>query len=106
MSDRRRLEVVTYPAIFAPYNRPYVIVSSTAHPDQYLALGITTKEPTDGVEIRESDWEVGRLTRDSFIDPRCPVALSESGVVDTVGALTAGPVDEATTTLAREIGAM
>lgn len=109
MSVRRRREVVTHPAIFAPYNRPYVIVSHTAHPDypdQYVALGITTQEITEGVEIGGSDWEVGNLSERSFIDPRYPVAISERGVADTVGALAAGPVDEAVTTLARTIGAV
>lgn len=109
MTARRRREVVTHPAIFTSYNRPYVIVSDTTHPDypdQYLALGLTTREITDGVAIRASDWEVGGLSRESSIDPRYPVALSERGVVQTVGALDAEPVDEAVHKLARSIGAV
>lgn len=109
MSDRRRREVVTHPAVFASYNRPYVIVSHTAHPDyptQYVALGITTKEITEGIEIREGDWEVGRLSPRSYIDPRYPVTISERGVAETVGALAADPVDAAVATLARTVGAV
>ena len=109
MPGRRRREVVTHPAIFASYNRPYVVVSRDDHPDytdQYLALGMTTKAITDGVEIGVGDWEVGRLSRDSFIDPRYPVTLSERGVSETVGALRAGPVDEAVHRLAEMIGAL
>lgn len=106
MSGRRQREVVTHPAIFASYNRPYVIVSEGAHPDypdQYIALGITTRELTEGVELHESDWEVGRLSRGGVIDPRYPVALSERGVADTVGALREQPVDDAARKLAESI---
>lgn len=108
MSGRRRCEVVTHPAVFAPYNRPYVIASTDPHPDypdQYVALGLTTQEVTAGVVVGESDWAVGRLSERSFIDPRYPVAISERGVADTVGALRRGPVDEAVSALAELIGA-
>lgn len=108
MSEHRRREVVTYPAVFAAYNRPYVIASRTAHPDypaQYIALGITTNAVTDGVELTEADWEVGELTKTSYIDPRYPVVLAAQHVVETVGALVPAPVDAATAKLADLIAA-
>lgn len=44
MTAHRRGEVVWYPAIFADYHRPYLIVSMDARPyrDEYVGLAITT----------------------------------------------------------------
>jgi len=58
MSEHLRCEVVTYPAIFQPYNRPYVIVSPNANPDypnQHIALGISTTNTQDSIRINVDD---------------------------------------------------
>lgn len=107
MSNIQRREVVTHPAIFRNYNRPYLIVSSDVHPDypdQHIALGITTEAVTGGLQIEDRYWELGSLSHDSFIDPRYPAAISEQNIVTTVGVLTETCVERAVNALAREIG--
>lgn len=67
-----RREVVTHPADFRLYNRPFVILGEQANPafpDQYIALGISTVDAPGAIRITDSDWEVGGLSRESFVDP-------------------------------------
>ena len=100
--------MVTHAAVFAPYNRPYLIVSPEPHPDypdQYVALGITTQALTDAIQIDADDWAVGRLTERSYVDPRYPLVLAERGIVDTVGALHAPLVDLAVDRCCGHLGA-
>jgi hypothetical protein len=107
-STHLRREVVTHPAIFEPYNRPYVIVSETPnheYPDQYIAVGISTNDATDRIPIGENDWQVGSLSTESYILPRYPTVISERNTAQTVGALTPDIVDEAAGSLARAVGA-
>ncbi|WP_436929761.1 hypothetical protein [Halosimplex halobium] len=106
-STHLRREVVTHPAIFEPYNRPYVIVSETPnpeYPDQHIAVGISTNDATDSIPIGENDWQVGSLSKESYILPRYPTVISERNTAQTVGALTPDIVDEAARSLARTVG--
>jgi hypothetical protein len=107
MSEHLRCEVVTHPAIFQPYNRPYVIVSRNPnpdYPDQHIALGISTTNTQDSIPINADDWEVGQLSKQSYIVPRYPTVLSATNINHTVGALSQQIVDEAVETLSEAIG--
>lgn len=102
-----RCEVVTHPSLFNSYSRPFVVVShdtSSAYPDQHIALGISTTEVEGSIPINPDDWAVGSLSKQSYIHPRYPTVISESDVVTTVGALTEDIVDDAVGELGREIG--
>lgn len=105
--DHLRCEVVTYPSIFQSYNRPYVIVSQTVntdYPSQRIALGISTSQTEKSIPITEDDWEVGRLSKQSYILPRYPTVISERDVSQVVGALSKEVVDDAASALAEDIG--
>lgn len=107
MSEHLRCEVVTHPAIFQPYNRPYVIASRNPnpdYPDQHIALGISTTNTQDSIPINADDWEVGQLSKQSYIIPRYPTVLLETDVTHTVGALSQQVVDEAAMALTEAIG--
>ncbi|QLH76904.1 hypothetical protein HZS55_06145 [Halosimplex rubrum] len=107
MSEHLRCEVVTHPAIFQSYNRPYVIVSQSAnpdYPDQQIALGISTTNAQDSIPISADDWEVGQLSKQSYIVPRYPTVLSATNINHTVGALSQQVVDEAVEALSETIG--
>jgi hypothetical protein len=106
-STHLRREVVTHPAVFEPYNRPYVIVSeqpNPEYPDQHLAIGISTTDATDSIPIGENDWQVGSLSTESYVVPRYPTVISERNTAQTVGALVPAVVDEAVEVLAQNIG--
>ena len=106
-AEHLRREVVTHPAVFQPYNRPFVIVGEQANPafsDQYIALGISTVDAPDAIRLTERDWEVGGLSRESFVNPWYPTVISADNVVTEVGALSADIVDTAVTSLAATIG--
>lgn len=102
-----RREVVVYEALFSPKRRPYVIVGqqpSPEFPDQFLALGITTQEAPHRIPVTESDWEIGSLTRESYIDPYYATLLEGTVVTNSVGAIAEDIVDSAAIELARIIG--
>ncbi len=108
-SERLRCEVVTHPAVFESYDRPFVVISRRPDPqysDQYIALGITTNDISGSISISPDAWEVGSLPKKSYVMPRYPTVISERDVVSSVGALSKGFVDDAAKELAREIGAL
>jgi len=93
MNGHLSCEVVTHPATFQPYNRPYVIVSRNTnpdYPDQYIALGISTTDAQDNIPINTDDCEGGQLSKKSYIVPRDPTVLLTASIKHTVSALSLG----------------
>jgi hypothetical protein len=97
-TGRERGEVVWYSALFADYERPYLIVSTASHlfyPDEYIGLAITTTPHEDAIEIGTDHWAVGTLPETSYIKPWNPTILKDDEVRSTAGALHYHPVDTA-----------
>lgn len=94
------------PAIFADYHRPYLIVSTNAHPypDEHIGLAITTTSTPDTIRIADSDWAVGSLPESSHLKPWKPTILKAAEVDSVAGALRPGPVDRAAGALATLCG--
>ncbi|QLH84273.1 hypothetical protein [Halosimplex pelagicum] len=74
------------------------------YPDQHVAIGISTNDAAESVPIGENDWQVGSLSKESYILPRYPAVISERDTAQTVGALVPEIVDEAAESLARNVG--
>lgn len=97
-TGHERGEVVWYPALFADYERPYLIVSTDSHPfypDEYIGLTITTTPHEDAIKIENDHWAVGTLPETSYIKPWNPTILKVDEVRSTAGALHHRPVDTA-----------
>lgn len=78
--------------------RPYLIVSGENHPfvgEQYIALGITTKEYPDSLPLNDT-YESGELTRSSFVSPWAVVSLLATDIDRAVARVATGFVDSAT----------
>lgn len=76
--------------------RPYLLLSDDDHPfagEQYIALGISTKEYEESLPI-EGSFQRGELSRPSFVSPWAAVSLSASDVDRAVARLTASFTDE------------
>lgn len=62
MTGHERGEVVWHPARFAAYDRPFLVLSTDAHPfhgEEYIALSITTTAGDDALLIDETAWAIG-----------------------------------------------
>lgn len=77
-----------------------------AYRDQYVALGITTNDVAGSINIQPGAWEVGGLSKKSYVMPRYPTVISDQDIGSSVGALSKRFVDTVARELAREIGAM
>jgi hypothetical protein len=98
----RRGEVVWYPAVFAEYDRPFLVVSTDAHPfhgEEHVGLAVTTTAHESAVAIDEGDWELGSLPKPSHVKPWNPVILKHEEVVGVAGAVAGGVVDDVVTGL-------
>jgi hypothetical protein len=107
MTVRERGEVVWHPAVFADYERPFLVVSTDAHPfhgEEYVALSISTTDIADAIPIDSGDWLIGDLPKESYVKPWNPVVLKEADVTTTAGALGRDVVDRAVDRLAETCG--
>lgn len=76
---RRRSVVVASDPFGSTPRRPYLVISDETHPfagEQYIAIGISTKEYDESVPLAGSFVE-GTLERDSFVAPWAIVSLRE-----------------------------
>jgi len=76
--------------------RPYLILSDDDHPfdgEQYIALGITTKEYDESLPI-DGSFERGELSRPSYVSPWAVVSLAAADVDRAVVRLTESFTDQ------------
>ncbi|MCU4742932.1 hypothetical protein OB955_18630 [Halobacteria archaeon AArc-m2/3/4] len=105
--DHERGEVVWYPALFADYDRPFLIVSTDDHPfyrDEYVALSITTTDLEASIRIGEDDWVIGELPKESHVKPWNPAIVKADEILSVAGAVTTDLVDRAVDDLASICG--
>jgi hypothetical protein len=70
--------------------RPYLLISGDEHPfagQQYIALGITTKEYTESLPLTDA-FETGTLDRESFLSPWAVVSLMDVDIDRAVARVT------------------
>lgn len=102
MTAHRRGEVVWYPAIFADYDRPFLLVSSDRHPyhgEEYVGLAITTSESVGSLPIASDGWGLGGLPEPSYIKPWNPAIVKHDMIQAVAGALRPPVVDAAVSQL-------
>lgn len=107
MSGHIRGEVVWYPAIFADYDRPFLVLSTHSHPfhgEEYIGLTITKTTFPDALPIAKDDWEFGTLPERSYIKPWNPTILKDDDILSVAGALHQQRVDDAIRELATICG--
>lgn len=107
MTGHTRGEVVWYPAIFADYDRPFLVLSTDHHPfhgTEYIGLAITTTTLPDALPIAPDDWELGTLPEQSYIKPWNPTILKDDEILSVAGALRQQRVDAAAEALATICG--
>ncbi|MFB6296875.1 MAG: hypothetical protein ABEH66_08585 [Halobacteriales archaeon] len=107
MTGRERGEIVWHPAVFADYERPFLVVSTDAHPfhgEEYVALAISTTDVASAIQIEQVDWAIGALPKESYVKPWNPVILKETDIATTAGALYQDVVDRAVDHLAETCG--
>jgi hypothetical protein len=103
----RRGEVVWYPAMFADYDRPFLVVSTDAHPfhgEEYVGLAVTTSAQDRAVPIEAADWELGELPKESYLKPWNPVVLKDEDTEGVAGVLAESLVGDAVMELTRVCG--
>lgn len=103
----QRGEVVWYPAMFAAYDRPFLVVSDDSHPfhgEEYVGLTVTTTEHERAHPIETADWELGSLPKQSYIKPWNPVILTDADIEGVAGAVSETCVDRAVDGLIRVCG--
>lgn len=89
MYDRGAVVVASDPFGNSP-RRPYLIISDDGHPfasQQYIALGITTKEYADSLSFRDA-FDAGTLNRESFVSPWAVISLMDIDIDRAVARLT------------------
>ena len=97
MHERGVVVVATDPFGNTP-RRPYLLISDDTHPfpgDQYITLGITTKEYAESVPLAGA-FETGTLNRDSFVSPWAVVSLQDSDVDRAVARVTTELIETVT----------
>lgn len=102
MTDHRCGEVVWYPALFADYDRPYLLISSDRHPfhgDEHIGLAITTSEVGESLPIEADSWVLGELPKSSAIKPWNPAIIKPQLIRSVVGVLRRSIVDAAVSEL-------
>ena len=104
MYDRGAVVVASDPFGNTP-RRPYLIISGQDHPfagQQYIALGITTKEYPEGLSLA-NEFEAGTLNRESFVSPWAVVSLMDIDIDRAVARLTSEFVDTAVETMTQYV---
>lgn len=102
MTAHRRGEVVWYPALFADYDRPFLLVSSDRHPfhgEEYVGLSITTSETIGSLQIEPDAWGIGGLPEPSYIKPWNPAIIKDDMIRAVAGAVRSSIVDDAVSEL-------
>lgn len=97
MYDRGVVVVAADPFGNTP-RRPYALISDDSHPfsgEQYLALGITTKQYEQSFDLTGS-FETGELERRSFVSPWAVVSIRDVHIDRAVARLDADFVDTVT----------
>ncbi|WP_254542954.1 hypothetical protein [Halomarina pelagica] len=102
-----RGEVVWYPALFADYDRPFLLVSTDTHPfheEEHVGLAITTTALDDAIPIVDDDWVIGDLPKRSYVKPWNPVIVKEDTIRSVAGVLRSEQVNRAVAELAAICG--
>lgn len=102
MTTHQRGEVVWYPALFADYDRPFLLISTDRHPYhgvEYIGLSITTSEIAEALPIEVDAWVIGDLPEASYVKPWNPVIIKEDTIRSVAGVLSSSFVDEAVANL-------
>ena len=89
MYDRGSVVVASDPFGNTP-RRPYLVLSNKTHPfagEQYIAIGITTKEYDESIPLAGTFLE-GGLNHESFLSPWAVVSLLDSHTERTVARVT------------------
>ena len=97
MHERGVVVVATDPFGNTP-RRPDLLINDDTHPfagNQYIALGITTKEYAESVPLTGA-FETGTLNRDSFVSPWAVVSLQDSDVDRAVARVTTELIETVT----------
>ena len=105
MHRRGTIVVASDPFGNTPH-RPYLVVSDESHPfagEQYIALGISTKEYAESIPLADSFVE-GRLDRESFIAPWAVVSLRSSNIEQSVARVTESVTETAVRRMAAVAG--
>lgn len=101
-----RGHVVWHDGLFRGSDRPWLVVSDEEHPfhgEEYLVVGITTTERDDAFELRDDDWTVGGLPRQSYVSPWFVTTIKHASISRGVGELDPSLVDEIVTEVARHL---
>lgn len=104
MYDRGVVVVAADPFGNTP-RRPYLLVSNETHPfdgNQYIALGITTKEYPESLPLADS-FETGTLNRESFVSPWAVVSLRDIDIDRAVARVSTELTDTAVDTMVRYV---
>lgn len=107
MTAHERGEVVWYPAVFADYDRPFLLISTDAHPfhgEEYIGLSVTTTALDRAIPITDDDWVIGELPNRSYIKPWNPVVVKADGIRSVAGAIEPDLLSRAVTELATICG--
>lgn len=98
MTTHRRGEVVWYPALFADYDRPFLVVSSERQPfhgEEYIGLAVTTSEVARSLPIEADAWVMGELPKPSAIKPWNPAIIKHDPIRAVADVIRTSLVDEA-----------
>lgn len=86
-----RGHVVWHDGLFRQSGRPWLVVSTDAHPfhgEEYVVAGLTTTERSEAVELTEEAWAVGGLPRTSYVSPWFLTTLKHADIERGVGEIT------------------
>ena len=85
-----RGDVVWYPALFADYDRPFLLISGDDHPfhgEEYVGVAITTTALDAAIPIDDDDWLLGELPKRSFVKPWNPAIVKSEEICSVAGIL-------------------
>jgi len=86
----QRGHVVWHDGLFRESGRPWLVLSDDRHPfhgEEYLVAGLTTTDRRGAIEVRDTDWTVGGLPRESYVSPWFLSTLKHAEVGEGVGRL-------------------
>lgn len=98
MSVHQRGEVVWNLAVFADYDRPFLLVSTDRHPNHgeaYIWLAITTTEIADALQSTRMTGCSGELPEPSYVKPWNPRSINDEIIPSVTDVLRESLVDEA-----------
>ena len=106
----QRGDVVWHPAPFKklPKERPFLILSDSAHPfhgTEYAVVGLTRTNRPPAIELAQSAWDVGDPGEGSYVSPWYGFTIKHADINRPKGALTTAITDRVATAVATMLGA-